>query len=73
MGEVVREVVVVYMVEGRMSHRQNARAGADEMQGRAGEAVDVGDAYNGRTEFGCEGADAELIRVILQLIERERE
>ena len=64
---------MVYMVEGRMSRRRNTRAGADEIQGRApmkckggrGEAADVGDAYDGRTEFGCEGADAELMRVIL--------
>ena len=28
-------------------------------------AAGIGDAYDGRTEFGCEGADAELMRVIL--------
>ena len=56
---------MVYMMEGRMSRRRNRRAGTDEMQGRAGEAADVCDAYNGRTEFGCEGVDGELMCVIL--------
>ena len=56
---------MVYMVEGRISRRRNTRAGADEMQERAGEAANVGGAYDGWTEFRCEGVDAELMRVIL--------
>ena len=36
-----------------------------KFKGGQGEAADVGDAYNGRTEFGREGVDVELMRVIL--------
>ena len=44
---------------GRRRGWAGGRCYADKTQGWAGEeAADVGDAYDGRTEFGCEGVDA---------------